>query len=189
MTEATRTARADLAKFAREGEAIHVKNTQPNIVVHVFNVEGHEDPVEFDASTSHSGDSVKELPATYLKQASFRKALSQGILEIVDADDPEVLDAAEAWSASWKAQQEAKEQADRFLEAQQPKSFSGVQCLAQEGRHQCPDFAIYAQNNRERPPLCSRHAYLAQQFTPEETGTFTNGKADVRWTRVTLLGR
>jgi hypothetical protein len=119
------------------------------------------------------------------------EALQNEVLKVVDADDPDVLDAIEAQKAAVRSQRQAAEEADRFVEAQQPKSFSGLQCLAQEGRHQCTEYALTSSATalRERPPLCQKHHHQASQFVPEETGTFKDGKPEVRWTRVSIQGR
>lgn len=180
---------ADLTQFARENESIHVQNTASTITVFTARVEGADEVSEFAASGDPSGNDVMELPSTYLKLARFREALRKGILKIVDGDDPAVVDAYENQQNAYEAQQQTKAESERLIAAQPIRAFSGVQCLAQDGRNQCAEFAVYAQNTRERPPLCQKHAHLASQFTPEETGTFTDGQADVRWNQVALIGR
>lgn len=179
----------DLTKYAVEGSAIYVQNTLPTISMLVIRVDGAEEESEFGPAGSPNGSDVMELPSVYLKNAQFRKQLKLGIFKIVDADDPNVVSAFENQQKAWEAQQQAKAESDKYIDAQQPRAFSGVQCLAQEGRNQCSEFAIYAQNTRERPPLCQKHSHLSGQFTPEETGTFTDGKPDIRWNRVSILGR
>jgi len=179
---------ADINSFVNENESIVVKNTLNTIAILVIKVDGAEEQCEFKAAGDPHGEDIMEVPSTYLKNAQFRKQLQLGIFKIVDADNPDVLDAMENQLKAWEAAQVAKAETDRFIEAQQPRAYSGVQCLAQEGRQQCVDYAIYAQNNRERPPLCQKHAHLATQFTPEETGTFTDGKPDIRWNRVVVQG-
>jgi hypothetical protein len=74
-----------------------------------------------------------------------------------------------------------------MIDRQQPKAFSGTQCLEQEGRSRCSEFAIRT-NNSERPPLCQKHAHLASQYTPEETGEFKDLKPVVRWNKVRIQG-
>jgi hypothetical protein len=196
MTEATETQprrpqrQQDLSSFARDDVALTVKNSLDTITVFTMTIGGVTEVCEFAASGDANGGDIMEVPGTYLRNANFRKALQNDILVIADADDPGVLDAVEAQKAAFRAQRQAKEETDRFIQAQQPRAFSGVQCLAQEGRSQCPEYAIYSANaSRERPPLCQKHAHLASQFTPEELGTFTDGKPDIHWTRVTILGR
>ena len=173
----------DLNRFAREGEAITVRNKLNNITVFVAKIDGQEETSEFAAHGDGNGEDYMELPSAYLKNARFREALKKEILEIVEADDPEVLEAFEAQKASWRAAQVAKEEADRMVVANTPRAYSGAQCLAQEGRSQCPEFAITSKTT-ERPPLCQKHAHLSHQFTPEETGKFIDGKPEVRWIRV-----
>lgn len=179
---------ADINRLVNENESIIVKNTLDSIAVLVVKVDGAEEQCQFAAAGDPLGEDVMELPSTYLRNAQFRKQLQLGIFKLVDADNPDVLDAMDNQLRAWEAAQVAKAESDRFVEAQQPRAFSGVQCLAQEGRHQCTEYAIYAQNNRERPPLCQKHAHLAAQYTPEETGAFKDGKPEIRWNRVEVLG-
>jgi hypothetical protein len=175
-----------LDRFAREGETITVRNTLDTITVFSRKVNGEDDPLEWQAHGSPTGEDYQEIDAALLRDAKFRKALQRGIFEIVDADDPEVLDAWQAQKSAWDAQRQAKEEADRLVAMQQPRAYSGIQCLAQEGRVQCPEFAISSKNLNEKPPLCSKHAHLAHQFAPEETGKFTDGKPEVNWVRVQM---
>jgi len=178
-----------LDSLATQHEAIHVRNTLSNIAVLTLRVNGNDEISEFAAKNDPEGGDVMELPASYLRVAQFRNQLKKGIFEIIDGDNPEVVAAFQAQKNAWDAQQAMKDESDRVLDTQQPKSFSGVQCLAQEGRNQCSEFAVYATNYRERPPLCSKHAYLASQFVAEENGKFINGKPEIEWVRVSILGR
>jgi hypothetical protein len=175
-----------LDRFAREGETITVHNKLDTITVFSRKINGEEDPLEWKANGDPTGEDYQEVDAALLKDAKFRKALQRDIFEIVDADDPEVLDAWSAQKSAWAAQRQAKEEADRLVAMQQPRAYSGNQCLAQEGRVQCPEFAISSKNANEKPPLCSKHAHLSHQFAPEETGKFTDGKPEVNWVRVQL---
>lgn len=175
-----------LDRLAREGETITVRNLSDTITVFVYKANGEDEPLEWEAHESPTGGDYVEIDSTLLKNAKFRKALQRGILEIVDADDPDVLDAWAAQKSAWQAQRQAKEEADRMVSMQQPRAYSGNQCLAQEGRLQCTEFAISSKNTNEKPPLCSKHAHLAHQFTPEETGKFIDGKPEVNWVRVKM---
>lgn len=179
--------KSNLDTFAREGESIIARNTQDTITVFVAKIDGNEEISEFGPKGDPHGGDVMEIPSKYLKNAQFRKILRKGIIEIIDGDNPDVVTAFEADQASWAAQQSAKHESDQFLDQQQVRAFSGVQCIAQEGRGTCAEFAISAQkNNREKPPLCSKHAYLAGQYTPEETGRFVEGKPEIHWNRVSI---
>lgn len=176
----------ELTKLARENEIIVVRNTQPNIVVFVPD-SSSQDKIELAAKGDPKGEDVVELPSEILKNAQFRKILMHKIIEIIDADSDEVLDAVEAQQRAWAARTSAREETDQMISAQQPRAYSGTQCLAQEGRAQCSEFAISSQNTREKPPLCSKHAHLASQFVPEENGQFQDGKPVVQWNRVSTF--
>lgn len=177
-----------LDRYARDGETITVRNNENTITVFVAKLDGQEEPIEWEAHGSPVGGDVQEVSAVLLKNAKFRKALQRGIFDIVEADDEEVLDAFAAQKAAWESQRQAKDEADRLVSMQQPRAYSGHQCLAQEGRAQCAEFAISSKTN-ERPPLCSKHSHLSHQFAPEETGKFVDGKPEVNWVRVQLQGR
>lgn len=174
-----------LDSFAREGETITVRNLQSNITVFVRKINGQDDPIEWDAKGSPSGEDYQEVDSLLLKDAKFRTALKREILEIVDAEDDQVLDAWAAQKSAWDSQNQAKAEADRMVSLQQPRAYSGNQCLAQEGRSQCAEFAITSKTS-ERPPLCSKHSHLSHQFTPEETGKFVDGKPEMNWVRVQM---
>lgn len=177
-----------LDRLAADGETITVRNNLDTITVFVSKVDGEDTPLEFAAHGDSGGEDYQELPSSYLRNAKFRKALQREILEIVEADNEAVLEAWGAQKSAWRAQRAAKEEADRLVAIQQPRAYSGAQCLAQEGRTQCVEFAISSKAS-ERPPLCSKHAHLSGQFAPEETGKFIDGKPEVSWVRVELQGR
>lgn len=177
----------DLTRLAREGETITVRNLLNTITVLVIKVAGNEEISEFAAHGDPNGGDFMELPSTYLKNPQFRKSMQQEIYDIVDADDPEVIGAVVAQRASWKAAQSMRDEAERMVQSQAPRAFSGTQCLAQDGRSQCAEFAISSKTS-ERAPLCTRHSHLAHQYAPEETGKFIDGKPEVAWHRVKLFG-
>lgn len=173
---------SDLTKLAREDEAITVQNNEPTIVI--FVPEGSSDPLQWGPKGDPFGEDIMELPSTILRSAQFRKQLVRGLLSIVDADEPAVLHAVLAQQQAWQAKNSAREETDHLIAQQQPKAYSGHQCIAQEGRQSCSEFAISSQNSREKPPLCSKHAHLASQYVPEENGQFQDGKPVVQWNRV-----
>jgi hypothetical protein len=175
----------DLTKLAREDESIVVRNKMNTISVLVLRIGGNEEISEFGPLNDPKGEDVMELPSLYLKNAQFRKQLQKGIYEIIEADDPEVLEAMQAQLSAWEASQSAKHENDALIERQAVKAFSGVQCIAQEGRGTCAEFAI-SSNINEKPPLCSKHSYLGGQYISEETGKFNNGKPEVQWSRISL---
>lgn len=174
-----------LDQFAREGETITVHNKMSTITVFTRKVDGVDEPIEWAPNGSPTGEDYQEIDSVLLKNSKFRKALQRDILEIADADDEEVLEAWDAQKRAWDAQNQAKAEADRMVSMQQPRAYSGNQCLAQEGRAQCSEFAITSKTS-ERPPLCSKHSHLSHQFAPEETGKFVDGKPEISWVRVQL---
>ncbi len=181
---------SDLTAFARDNEAIHVRNTMDMIAVFTMKVDGADEVSEFGPANDPKGDDIMELPSSYLKNAQFRKQLQRGVFEIIDGDDPAVVEAFSSQKRVWEASQAAKSEADHLVDRNQVRAFSGLNCIAQEGRGTCPEFAISAsKNNREKPPLCSKHAHLSSQYTPEETGKFVEGKPEIQWNRVQIQGR
>jgi len=181
------TVERSLSSLAREDVDIQVQNQLNSITVFTRKNGGDVEVLEFQPKDDPNGEDIYQVSSEYLRLPRFLDALKKGILKIVDADDPAVVEAADKQRAAWDAQQTAKNESDQFIDSQQVKAFSGKQCLAQEGRLRCSEFALFASNNSERPPLCQKHAYLAGQFVPEETGKFTNGKPEVEWRQVGIV--
>lgn len=181
-----RTTLSSLKRLAREGESLTVRNPNKNILVFTPSVQSPNDYTTWEAVGDPQGEDIQEIPASFLANSKFSAAILKGVLEIIDADDPAILDAIEAQRNSWQAKQQLRSDSDRMIESQQVKAYSGKQCIAQEGRGTCSEFSISSGNNNERPPLCSKHAHLGHEYLPEETGKFVEGKPEVRWTKPSL---
>lgn len=178
----------ELQNLTDPNESITVRNTRDTISVFVMRVDGANEISEFGPLGNEEGKDIMELPSRYLKNADFRKAIRAGVYEIIEADNPAVVEAYQAQQRSSLAKLESQQENSSMVLAQsEVLAFSGVQCIEQEGRLQCSKFAIRS-NNSERPPLCSEHAYLSSQYVSEETGKFDKGKPVMHWTKV-LLGR
>src|SRR4051812_10326706 len=142
----------NLQNLANQNEYIHVRNTLPNRAIFTRVHNGNLEISEFGPKGDPEGEDVMQLSASYLRDAAFSKQLQKGIFEIIDADNPAVIDAFNAQRASWATQQAQKEQADMITQAHLPKNVSGTDCIATDGTAPCTERAVYATNYRERPP-------------------------------------
>lgn len=153
----------DLTKLANAGDVIVVRNTQPGITI-------FEDPdngvsARWEAAGDLNGEDVREMSAIALKSPDFRSTLLRGILVIEDA--PEVLAEAVALSvAQWQSRQQT--QADSkaaILRASDRSIAKGKTCIAPKGRDLCNSIAVVSEN---RPPLCTEHVLLVNQYSKVE---------------------
>jgi hypothetical protein len=182
----TRVRTSDLTKLAEAGGFITVQNNQASITLFVLETD-HTNSVEWAPKGDRTGNDILELPTEYLKSQKFIQALKRGIFSIIDADDPTVLTALDAQQASWEARKNQDLTDQAIIHNQNVRAFSGIQCIAPDGRQPCSEFAIQS-SNKEKPPLCSKHAHLASTYIPEETGDFKDGDPVIRWNRI-LTGR
>lgn len=177
----------DLSKVVDPNKAIIVKNQLNNIVVFNLKIDGAVEESEWKPSGDRDGEDVMELPSTYLLNARFRETLNKGILKIIDADDPEVVEAFDAQVQAYKEAQERKNHSDYLIEGTLPRAFSGTPCIAKEGGRPCPEYALSSNNTNERPPLCQHHQYLAGTFVPEVRERLDdNGKPVTNWVPVRM---
>lgn len=185
MADSTRISRpSDLTKLAKEGDGLQVQNTLGSIAV--FRLNDQED-TEWAAKGDLEGNDIKEVPSTYLKNSNFRQAVLRGIFTIIDADNPEVLEAVEAQRNAWEAKQAQRADAEATIVKTQGRSFTGTQCISMEQGRQCSEYSVISgKNMNEKPALCQKHAHLANQYVPIETGKIVDEKPEVIWSRASL---
>lgn len=147
--------------------------------------------VEWAAYRDPSGDDIQFIPEEVLMSVAFRRAVSHGVLEIIeDESDPEVVQALTLQVEAFKRRQEgAREDVEATIEKPTNRDSISVFCVGPDSRGtgKCgTPVAIAEKKLKDEPPLCSQHRHLSQQFVPE----VVKGSEDrMEWVRVLLGAR
>lgn len=174
-----------LTRLANEGDAIVVRNTLRGISVFT---DSDQQTTEWQGTDDPNGGDIVECPATYLKNPHFRQAVLRGLFVIEEA--PEVLAAAlEAQISEWNSRQQSKADSAASLQRMADRTIArGLTCIAPVGKALCGNISLVSgQNPSERPPLCSEHQHMVNQFVPSETGRVIDSKNEIVWKRVGFI--
>jgi hypothetical protein len=170
--------------------AIVARNRMDGVTVLASDVKGSHS-VEWAALGDPSGDDIQFIPNEVLESVAFRRAVSRGIVEIMeDESDPDVVGALAAQVAAFKRRQEgAKEDVQVTIDRPTSRDSLSVFCVGPDSRGigKCGQaVAVPEKQLKDVPPLCTQHKHLAAQFVPE----VVNGAEDkVEWVHVTLGAR
>ena len=174
---------SDLTRLAREGESITVRNTQKGLAVFTNDL-GTQDQTEWQGTGDPEGRDILEIPATYLRNANFRRMLNLGVFVIEDADNPEVLRAAEAQRGAWTARNRHNEQVDSISIHQQPQSSAGRYVIDDKGKSIYTEAPTSIRTLGDKIPQGAGPGWVMT-----ETGNFIDGKAEVIWSQPQITGR
>lgn len=150
--------------------------------------------VEWEGAGDANGADVQPVPPKFVENVQFQRALTRGVLAIESADDKvkEILDMhREAWAAREEMRRNATEAS---LDRPQDNDTLMVDCIGPAGRGPTPGLCgdpvpVKAVQQDKQPPLCAKHIYLKNQFTPETTDRMVGGKQEVVWRRVRVTSR
>lgn len=142
-----------------------VRNCMPGVTM--FSDPPNRFSVEFAARGDATGGDFQQVPASLADNIAFIRAVSRGVLEVVEMDDG-VREKLEQSNARWRRQ---RDETDRALEASMDRSSEQPMVtepcvgpgMGQDNR--CGD-AVYRrpQEAQEKPPLCPRHQHLAHEY-------------------------
>jgi hypothetical protein len=173
---------SDLTRMANEGATIVVRNTQPGITTHTDEL--LKQTTEWTGAGDTSGGDVREVPAAYLKNPSFRDAIMRGIYVVEDGEES-LMKAVESLRADWDGRQQAKLDSNETLKRSSNKSIGkGASCIAPKGTSLCGNISlVLGDEDNPKPPLCGEHAHMSTQYAQVPTGRLVNNKEEKTWRR------
>jgi hypothetical protein len=124
--------------------------------------------VTFAGKGSPDGEDVKPVPPEIVSTVQFSRAISQGVLRVLEgADNPVVVKALERQTGTFRQRMEVDQIAAReHLDAPQEDEMVAVACIGPGTRPdtKCEENVVMrARETGSRPPLCTRHEGLAEQ--------------------------
>lgn len=170
--------------------AIVARNRMDGVTVLASDVKGSHS-VEWAALGDPNGDDIQFIPSEVLDSVAFRRALSRGIVEIMESEsDPDVVNALSRQVAAFKRRQDgAKEDVAVTIEKPTNRDSVSAFCVGPDSRGtgKCGQaVAIPEKKLKDEPPLCTQHKHLTAQFVPE---VVAGAEDEVKWVHVTLGAR
>jgi len=131
--------------------------------------------VIFSGAGAPDGGDVQPIPDELIRVPAFSRAISLGILEVIQGSDNEAVRAAlqVQSDAFWKRSQQDNETALASLDAPADNDLIAVACIGPGTRPgtRCEDtIPVRAREQDAQPPLCSRHQSLASRCLRRGTG-------------------
>lgn len=131
--------------------------------------------VTFGGRNDPNGEDVQPIPEQLMRTPAFRRALRQGILQVIQGEDnPLIADALARQSSAFKDRMAADElQARESLESPAGNDMIAVTCIGPGTRQgsTCEEqVPVRADQQGTRPPLCDRHEYLAERCLKRGSG-------------------
>ena len=153
-----------------------VKNPLPHPVI--YGRKG-EESIIWDASGDPSGGDVQEVSDDFAQHADFLKSVSRGVLEVIDADDPEVLTRLRRKTAQHidekyaDAEGRTADDALKSFDRVPDRSIVSMTCVGpdQRGSGVCGTVVMVAPAFAQKyPPLCPPHGPLQPEFVRDSAG-------------------
>ncbi len=140
---------------------------------------GYGDPMSED---------VQRVPDDLAKDIDFLRSLDNGLLTVVDGDDPEVLASLQRSSTAFAERQAANAaKAEAMMDRKQDRDLIGTGCIGPDQRgnpescgSQVLQRASEINGTDPKPPLCDRHKGLAPQFYLTQDGSKGEGATESR---------
>lgn len=131
--------------------------------------------VTFGPRNDPNGEDVQPIPEALIKSPAFRRAIRQGILQVVQGEDnPLIADALARQSDAFSKRMAADELAAKeSLESAAGNDMIAVTCIGpgtREGNTCEEQVPVRADQQGSRPPLCDRHEYLAERCLKRGNG-------------------
>lgn len=134
--------------------------------------------VVFQGRDDPGGEDYQILPEEILKTPQFSRAISKGILEVVQGeDDPIVAQALKRQTdAFWQRSQADAVAAREVLDAPQENDLIAVQCIGPGSRPGAvcgTDIPVRSREAQSSPPLCAAHESLKDRCVRRGDGPWT----------------
>lgn len=154
-------------------------------------------PIIWTAAGDPMGDDVQRVPDDLAKDIDFLRSLDQGLLSVVDGDDPEVLASLQRSSTKYADRQAANAaKAESIMDRKQDRDLLGIDCLGPDARGndaKCGATVLMRASDvtgaDPKPPLCDRHKALAPQFYLTQDGSKGEGATESRAGQITRTWR
>lgn len=171
--------------------SVVARNLMDGVTVLASDVKGSHS-VEWGAQGDPNGDDIQFIPNEVLESVAFRRAVSRGIVAIVeDESDPDVVQALSRQVDAFKRRQEgAKEDVALTIEKPTDRDSVSAFCVGPDSRGtgKCSvAVAMPEKKLKDEPPLCAQHRHLATQYVPEVKTD--GGETTTEWVRVSLGAR
>lgn len=167
-----------------------IRNTQEGPTV--FSDDVAKVTIEWAGKGDPMGNDVQPVPAEFVENVQFQRAIHKGLLEIEQADDA-VKESMKRQRAEWESRMERQRNAGKqAIDQVADNDLIQESCIgpSERGVGLCGQVVpVKAAVRYEKPPLCPTHQSLASNFVAEETGRLVNGKPEKAWARVTLGDR
>lgn len=145
--------------------------------------------VTFGGKGHPDGEDVQPIPEALLRTIAFQRAISKGILRVIEgADHPVVQQALARQSDSFARRVQAQQMADReVLEQASAADILVVNCIGPGSRPGavCGDQVPVKSGDTGDPPLCDRHKGLTDRCLKRGDGPWVleDGDYDYEGTR------
>lgn len=162
-----------------------VQNHAPNQTL--FALPGQQ-PIVWAAEGDPMSEDIQRVPDDLAKDIAFLRSLDQGLLSVVDGDDPDVLASLQRSSTAY-AQRQADNaaKAEAMLDRKQDRDMIGTPCIGpdQRGNPESCGATVLQRASQingadPQPPLCDRHKGLAPQFYLTTEGSKGEGATESR---------
>jgi len=143
--------------------------------------------VVFQGKGDPNGEDVQPIPEALLNTIAFRRAISRGVLAVIEgADHPVVVQALSRQTDAFAKRMAAQNMADReVLDSPAAADITVVNCIGPGSRPGavCGDQVPVKAGDTGKPPLCDRHAGLKDRclkrgdgpWVLEDDGTLYEG--------------
>ena len=124
--------------------------------------------VIFGGKDAPDGSDVQPIPEELVRTPQFSKAISMGILQVIQGEDNAAVQAAMQIQsdAFWRRAKQDNDAAMASLETTPDNDMIAVQCIGPGTRPgtQCEDtIPVRVREMNAAPPLCARHVQLAER--------------------------
>lgn len=149
--------------------------------------------IDWKGAGDPNGGDYTHVPAEVLENPDFMRAVRKGVIEVLD-DSEEVKDIISTQAAMAQAIEERRAaDQEAVMHRPQDASIVGTPCVGPNprGNGTCDrSVPVREKEAHDRPPLCTEHSHLADEFVIEEYD-FDNdtGLAKKRWVKVTVGGQ
>jgi hypothetical protein len=170
---------------------VYVQNNQPGPTVLATDPKGTV-VVEWAGKDDPTGNDIQPIPEEMLNHPAFTKALSRGILSLMeDMSDPSIVEALQRQTDSWNARtQRAAVAATSAIDHVASNDFIQMDCIGPNTRGQglCGNPVSVREKQKEAAPaLCEVHKDLSAEFVPESR--FEGDETHTRWIRTVMSPR
>jgi hypothetical protein len=141
--------------------------------------------VIFEGKNDPDGNDVQPIPESLLRTIQFQRAISRGILKVIEgADHPVVQQALSRQSESFAKRMAAQDMAAReVIDAPAENDIMVVNCIGPGSREGavCGEQVPVRSGDTGKPPLCDRHAGLSDRCVKRGSGPWTLEDDELRF--------